>query len=89
MNANMLRNPRVRTIAPPSPPPWPSMNITLPEKMEIRVVEYTKTDNSGIERIVKVELQYRIWQFDEYGHIVDSTIWEPVERVKIDLDGDI
>jgi hypothetical protein len=64
-------------------------NIPLPEKMEVRVVEYTKTDNSGIERIVKVELQYRMWHFDEYGHIVDSTNWEPVERVKIDLDGDI
>lgn len=89
MNGNMLRTPRVRTIAPSPPVSLPSMNIPLPEKMEIRVVEYTKTDNSGIERIVKVELQYRMWQFDEYGHIVDSTNWEPVERVKIDLDGDI
>jgi hypothetical protein len=60
------------------------MNIPLPEKMEIRVVEYTKGD-----KIVKVELQYRMWTYDEYGQIADSTIWEPVERVKIDLDGDI
>jgi len=77
MNDNMLRNPRIKTTAP-------AFNIPLPEKMEMRVVEYTKGD-----KIVKVELQYRMWQFDEYGHIVDSTIWEPVERVKIDLDGDI
>jgi len=77
MNDNMLRNPRIKTTAP-------AFNIPLPEKMEMRVVEYTKGD-----KIVKVELQYRMWQFDEYGHIVDSTNWEPVERVKIDLDGDI
>lgn len=89
MNDNMLRTPRVRTIAPSPPVSLPSMNIPLPEKMEIRVVEYTKTDNSGIERIVKVELQYRMWTYDEYGQIADNTIWEPVERVKIDLDGDI
>jgi hypothetical protein len=89
MNANMLRNPRVKTVAPPPQINPPSINIPLPEKMEIRVVEYTKTDNSGIERIVKVELQYRMWQFDEYGHIVDSTNWEAVERIKIDLDGEM
>jgi hypothetical protein len=77
MNDNMLRNPRIKTTAP-------AFNIPLPEKMEMRVVEYTKGD-----KIVKVELQYRMWQFDEYGHIVDSTNWEAVERIKIDLDGDI
>jgi len=59
MNDNMLRNPRIKTTAP-------AFNIPLPEKIEIRVVEYTKGD-----KIVKVELQYRMWQFDEYGHIVD------------------
>jgi hypothetical protein len=84
MNDNMLRTPRVRTVAPSPPVSLPSMNIPLPEKMEIRVVEYTKGD-----KIVKVELQYRMWTYDEYGQIADSTIWEPVERVKIDLDGDI
>jgi hypothetical protein len=89
MNDNMLKNPRVKTVAPSPPVSLPSMNIPLPEKMEIRVVEYTKTDNSGIERIVKVELQYRMWNYDEYGMIVDSTNWEAVERIKIDLDGDI
>jgi hypothetical protein len=47
-------------------------------------VEYTKGD-----KIAKVELQYRMWNFDEYGMIVDKTDWEPVERVKIDLGGDI
>jgi hypothetical protein len=84
MNGNMLKNPRVKTVAPSPPVSLPSMNIPLPEKMEIRVVEYTRGD-----KIVKVELQYRMWNYDEYGMIVDKTDWEPVERVKIDLDGDI
>jgi hypothetical protein len=83
MNANMLRSPRVKTVNPPTIQ-LPPMNIPLPEKMEIRVVEYTKGD-----KIVKVELQYRMWNFDEYGMIVDKTDWEPVERVKIDLGGDV
>ena len=84
MNANMLKNPRVITVNPPAGWHSPPMNIPLPEKMEIRVVEYTKGD-----KIAKVELQYRMWNFDEYGMIVDKTDWEPVERIKIDLDGAI
>jgi hypothetical protein len=83
MNANMLRSPRVKAVTPPTIQPAP-MNVPLPEKMEIRVVEYTKGD-----KIVRVELQYRMWNFDEYGMIVDKTDWEPVERVKIDLGGNI
>ncbi len=83
MNANMLRNPRIKAVNSPQIHP-PPMNIPLPEKMEIRVVEYTKGD-----KIVKVELQYRMWNFDEYGMMVDKTDWEPVERIKIDLDGDV
>jgi hypothetical protein len=47
-------------------------------------VEYTKGD-----KIVKVELQYRMWNFDEFGMSVDKTDWEPVERIKIDLEGAI
>jgi len=83
MNANMLRSPRVKAVTPPTIQ-LPQVNIPLPEKMEIRVVEYTKGD-----KIAKVELQYRMWNFDEYGMIVDKTDWEPVERIKIDLDGAI
>jgi hypothetical protein len=51
------------------------------------VVEYTKTDDKGIERIVNVQLQYCMHQFDEYGHIANQTPWESVERVKIELKG--
>jgi hypothetical protein len=79
------------TTCPPfvvqTPPQAPAVTKFLPEKMELRVVEYTKTDSSGIERIVKVELQYSMHQFDEYGHIANQTPWESVERVKIELKG--
>ena len=79
------------TTCPPfvvqTPPQAPAVTKFLPEKMELRVVEYTKTDDKGIERIVKVELQYSMHQFDEYGHIANQTPWESVERVKIELKG--
>ena len=68
-------------------PQAPAVTKFLPEKMELRVVEYTKTDSSGIERIVKVELQYCMHQFDENGYIANQTPWESVERVKIELKG--
>lgn len=79
----MMTNPR--SVAVTQMP-----NVPLPEKMEIRVVEYTKTDDRGIERIVKTELQYRMWHYDNYGQVVSNpTEWEQVERVRIDLDQDI
>lgn len=68
-----------------NPPPAPAVTKFLPEKMELRVVEYTKTDSSGIERIVKVELQYCMHQFDEHGNRANQTPWESVERVRIEI----
>lgn len=72
------------TSCPPfivsNPPPAPAVTKFLPEKMELRVVEYTKGD-----RIVKVELQYSMHQFDEHGHKANQTPWESVERVKIEM----
>lgn len=77
------------TTCPPfvvqTPPQAPAVTKFLPEKMELRVVEYTKTDDKGIERIVNVQLQYCMHQFDEYGHIANQTPWESVERVRIEL----
>jgi len=77
------------TTCPPfivsNPPPAPAVTKFLPEKMELRVVEYTKTDDKGIERIVKVELQYSMHQFDENGYKANQTPWESVERVKINM----
>ncbi len=78
------------TMCPPAyvhnPTPPPAFTMFLPEKMELRVVEYTKTDSSGIERIVKVELQYCMHNFDQFGSRTHSTPWESVERVKINMD---
>jgi len=77
------------TMCPPAyvqnPQPAPAVTMFLPEKMELRVVEYTRTDHKGMERIVKVELQYCMHQFDQYGSRTNTTPWESVERVKIDL----
>ena len=74
------------TMCPPSyvhvPPQAPAVTMFLPEKMELRVVEYTKGD-----KIVKVELQYSMHQFDQYGSKTNQTPWESVERVKIELKG--
>ena len=73
------------TMCPPAyvhnPPPAPAVTVFLPEKMELRVVEYTKGD-----KIVKVELQYCMHTFDQNGFITTTTPWESVERVKIDLE---
>lgn len=78
------------TMCPPAyvhnPPPAPAVTMFLPEKMELRVVEYTKTDDKGIERIVKVELQYCMHNFDQWGSKTSVTPWQSVERVKIDMD---
>jgi hypothetical protein len=72
------------TTCPPfvvsNPPPAPAVTKFLPEKMELRVVEYTKGD-----RIVNVQLQYSMHQFDEHGHKANQTPWESVERVRIEL----
>jgi len=73
------------TMCPPAyvhnPTPPPAVTMFLPEKMELRVVEYTKGD-----KIVKVELQYCMHNFDQFGSRTHSTPWESVERVKINMD---
>jgi len=77
-----MRDPlRLHYYQPPTPPP---QNIPMPEKMEVRVVEYTKND-----RIAKVELQYRMHYFDQYGGLVNTSNWESVDRVKIDMDAEV
>lgn len=84
-NATMMTNPRTAVVTQPAAIFPPPINVPLPEKMEIRVVEYTK----GL-RLVKTELQYRMWHYDQYGQVVSNpTEWEKVERVRIDLDQDI
>lgn len=80
-NINMMSNPRSVAVTQPTIPPLPPINVPLPEKMEVRVVEYTKGD-----RIVKVEMQYRMWYYDQYGYVVTTTEWEAVDRVRIEIE---
>lgn len=84
MNNVMIAGPRTFYHQPPAPAPvaLPGYTVPLPEKMEVRVVEYEK-DN----RIVKVELQYRMHYFDQFGQPVTTSDWEAVERVRISMDG--
>ena len=86
-NDKMVAQPRTVSVTPPlpSPPPPPPPQISvLAEKMELRVVEYTKGD-----RLVKTELQYRMHYFDQWGGPVTKTEWEQVDRVRIDIDDNI
>ena len=86
-NDKMIAQPRTVSVTPPlpSPPPPPPPQISvLAEKMEIRVVEYTRGD-----RLVKTELQYRMHHFDQWGGPVTKTEWEAVDRVRIDIDENI
>ena len=83
-NDKMVANPRTVSVTPPlpsPPPPPPAQTFVLAEKMELRVVEYTKGD-----RLVKTELQYRMHHYDQYGYPVTKTEWEQVDRVRIDID---
>jgi hypothetical protein len=82
-NDKMVARPRTVSVTPPlppTPPPQPQ-TFVLAEKMELRVVEYTKGD-----RLVKTELQYRMHHFDQWGGPVTKTEWEQVDRVRIDID---
>ena len=67
-NATMMTNPRSVAVTQPTIPPLPPINVPLPEKMEIRVVEYTK----GL-RLVKTELQYRMWHLCTFEHHTTSS----------------
>jgi hypothetical protein len=64
----------------------PPIPIILPERQEFRVVEYTKTDDKGIMRVVKVQLEMRTHYFDQDGIFNHSDPWSEVERVQIDMD---
>lgn len=77
-NDKMVAQPRMVSVTPPPPP---AQTFVLTEKMELRVVEYTKGD-----RLVKTELQYRMHHYDQYGYLVTMTEWEQVDRVRIDID---
>lgn len=81
-NGSMQAPLRTYYHQPPTPPQPAGQSIPLPEKMELRVVEYTKGD-----KLVKTILEYRMHYYDQYGSAVNTTQWETVERIRINMDG--
>ncbi len=79
----MTQKPMRRAYQPPVQlPPIP---IIMPERQEFRVVEYVKTDDNGIMRVVKVQLEMQTHYFDQDGMFNHSDPWAEVERVQIDI----
>jgi len=59
--------------------PQSSVMIAKPISYDFRVVEIVNEKNE----IVKVGLQYKIWEHDNHGVAVLKKDWTDVERVKI------
>lgn len=61
--------------------PQSSVMLAKPVSYEFRVAEYVDKD----DKIVRVGLQYRMWEHDNYGvgNVVKD--WTDVERVKISV----
>lgn len=77
-----MQNLSTITISPPplpAPPPPLGIIIPTPLSYEFRVVEIE--DASG--KVVKVELQVKVNQHDQYGNITLHGTWNPVERVRM------
>lgn len=73
----ILTQPAPAYITPPAPP---SITIPHPLSYEFQVVEYTKDG-----KVVKIEMQYKENQHDQYGNIVMEGIWCPVPRVAMPM----
>ena len=61
--------------------PQSSVMITKPLSYEFRVVEHVKDG-----QIVKVGLQYQVWEHDSYGVGIVKHQWKDVDRVQKDVD---
>lgn len=59
--------------------PQSSVMLAKPVSYEFRVAEYV--DKTG--NIIKVGLQYRMWEHDNYGVGIVVIPWTDVERVKV------
>ena len=61
----------------------PSSSVMIPKPLsyEFRVVEHMKDG-----QIVKVGLQYQVWEHDPYGVGIVKHQWKDVERVQKDVD---
>ena len=61
--------------------PQSSVMIPKPLSYEFRVVEHVKDG-----QIMKVGLQYQVWEHDPYGVGIVKHQWKDVERVQKDVD---
>ena len=64
---------------PLSVPPNINVPVAKPESYEFRVAEFVEEN-----KIVKVGLQVRTWEHDEYGSSSLKFDWKDVPRVLID-----
>lgn len=61
--------------------PQSSVQMVKPISYDFRVAEYVNDK----DEIVKVGLQYRVWEHDNYGVGIVVQDWTDVERVKVNL----
>lgn len=59
--------------------PQSSVLLAKPVSYEFRVAEYVDKD----DKIIRVGLQYRMWEHDNYGVGIVVIPWTDVERVRI------
>ena len=61
----------------------PQSSVTIPKPLsyEFRVVEHVKDG-----QIMKVGLQYQVWEYDNSGTGIVKRPWTDVERVQKDVD---
>lgn len=60
--------------------PQSSVMVARPLSYEFRVVEHVENGN-----IVKVGLQYQVWEHDNYGAGIVKQTWSDVPRVQKDI----
>jgi len=60
--------------------PQSSFMVAKPLSYEFRVVEHVENGN-----IVKVGLQYQVWEHDNYGAGIVKQTWSDVPRVQKDV----
>lgn len=64
-------------VTPPSPP---AITFPHPLSYDFQVVEYTKDG-----KVVKVEMQYKENQHDQYGNVTLEGPWTAVPRVAMPM----
>jgi hypothetical protein len=66
------------SITAPTPMQPPPITFPAPLSYEFQVAEFMDGD-----KIIKVELQMKVNQHDQYGNIAINGTWNPVPRVQI------